>query len=128
MKKTTRCGTTWEYPLDKKTNFKCEGYRGLYTIIDAATYRNEVYVLLEHNDYGDETPFLLAVLPCACLRWYVVEKMNGKQEKSFFVRERDILEDTYEPIDEAIDEHYNGVKLEDIEFWTDEEINNMEVI
>ena len=128
MKKTTKCGTTWEYPLDMKSNFKCEGYSGFYTIIDAATYENEVYVLLEHNDYGDETPFLLTVLPCACLRWYVVEKMNGKQEKSFFIRESDILNEGWDSIEHLIIDAYNvKPELSDIEFWTDEEINNMEV-
>lgn len=127
MLKTTKCGTTWGYPLDRKSNIKCEGYRGLYTIIDAAVYKSEVYVLLEHNTYGDEAPYNLAVLPTACLRWYVVEKFNGKEEKSFFIRERDILEETYDSIDIAIQDHYYGVIDDEIEFWTDEEIDNMEV-
>lgn len=128
MKKTTKCGTIWEYPLDERSKIKCEGYRGYYTIIDAATYKNEVYVLLEHYSYGDETDLLLAVLPTVWLRWYVIEKPNGKQEKYFFIRREDILEETYDSIDIAIDDHYNGtVELDEIEIWTDEEINNMEV-
>lgn len=128
MLKTMKSGVIYSYPLNKATNFKCEGYRGFYTIIDAATYHNEVYVFLEHNNFGDEAPLLLAVLPLGCLRWYVVEKSNGKQEKYFFIRERDILEESYDTISIAIDDHYNGtVKLDETNIWTDEEINNMEV-
>lgn len=127
MFKIMKNGTTWGYPLDMKSKIKCEGYRGFYTIIDAATYKSEVYVLLEHNTYGDEVAYVLAVLPTACLRWYVVDKYNGQQEKSFFIRERDILEDTYDSIDIAIHDHYYGVIDDDIEFWTDDEINAMEV-
>ena len=128
MKKTTRCGTTWEYPLDKKSNIKCEGHRGLYTIIDAANYKNEVHVLLEHNTYGDDTPFLLAVLPFDCLRWYVFER-NCKQEKSFFIREQDILNDGWDSIEHLIMDADDGrSRLSDIEIWTEEEINNMEVM
>jgi hypothetical protein len=127
MLKTMESGVTWNYPLDKKSNIKCEGHRGFWTILDAATYHNEVYVLLEHNDYGDETPFLLAILPCACLRWYVVEKMNDKQEKSFFIREKDILEEGWDSIEHLIIDAYNGKpELGDIKFWTDEEINTIQ--
>ena len=128
MKKTTRCGTTWEYPLDMKSNIKCEGHRGLWTILDAATYKNEVYVLLEHNTYGDYMSFLLAVLPSSCLRWYVVEKMNGKQEKSFFIREQDILNDGWDSIEDLIMDADDRARLGDIEIWTEEEIDNMEVM
>lgn len=128
MLKKMKSGVTYAYPLDKATNFKCEGYRGFYTIIDVATYHNEVHVFLEHNTYGDEAPLLLAVLPLACLRWYIFEKPSGKQEKYFFIRERDILEESYDTISIAIDDHYNGtVELDEIDIWTDEEINNMEV-
>lgn len=127
MLKTMKSGVTYSYPLDKRSKFKCEGYVGSYSIIDAATYQDEVYVFLEHNTYGDETACILAVLPLACLRWYVVDKMNGKQEKYFFIRERDILEESFDTISIAIDDHYNGaVELDEIEFWEDEEINNME--
>ena len=128
MKKTTRCGTTWEYPLDMKSNIKCEGHRGLWTILDAATYENEVHVLLEHNTYGDETPFLLAVLPYDCLRWYVFEREDGKQEKSFFIREQDILNDGWDSIEHLIMDASDRARLGDIEIWTEEEINNMEVM
>ena len=129
MKKTTKSGVTWIYPLNKKTNIKCECYHGFYTIIDAATYQNQVYVLLEHNTYGDEAPLLLVALPSTCLRWYIVEKMNCAQEKSFFIRERDILEESYDTIADALGDHYPEAEFDDfdnIEFWTDEEIDNME--
>ena len=127
MRKTTRCGTTWEYPLNRKSNFKCEGHRGFWTILDAATYKNEVHVLLEHNTYGDETPFLLAVLPYDCLRWYIFER-GDKQEKSFFIREQDILNDGWDSIEHLIMEANDRARLGDIEIWTEEEIDNMEVM
>ena len=127
MLKTTRSSRTWSYPLDMKSNIKCEGHRGLWTILDAATYKNEVHVLLEHNTYGDETPFLLVVLPFDCLRWYVFER-DGKQEKSFFIREQDILNDGWDSIEHLIMEVSDRARLGDIEIWTEEEINNMEVI
>ena len=73
MLKTMESGVVYSYPLDKRTDIKCEGYRGYYTIIDAAIYDGRVYALLEHNDYGDETAFLLVVLPITVLRWYVIE-------------------------------------------------------
>lgn len=126
MLKTMKSGVTYSYPLDSKSNFKCEGYRGFYTMIDVATYRNEVHVFLEHNTYGDEAPLLLVVLPLACLRWYIFEKPSGKQEKYFFIRERDILEESYDTMSIAIDDHYdNVVDIDDIEFWTDEEIDTI---
>lgn len=129
MKKKMASGVIWSYPLNKKSKIKCEGYVGSYSIIDAATYQNEVYVFLEHNQYGDETELLLAVLPRACLRWYIVENNNGKQEKYFFIKERDILAESYDTISIAIDDHYNStVELDEIEIWTDEEINKMEVM
>lgn len=131
MLKTMESGRTYSFPLNRKSAFKCEGYEGSYSMIDAATYDDYVYVLLEHNTYGDEAPLLLVVLPSTCLRWYIVEKMNGKQEKSFFVRERDILEESYDTIADALGDHYPEAEFDDfdnIEFWTDEEIDNMEVI
>ncbi len=128
MRKTTKSGVTYSYPINKKSKIKCEGYSGAYTIIDAATYDGEVYVFLEHDFYGDETAYLLAVLPLTCLRWYVVDKMNGNQLKRLFIRSDDILAESYDSIDVALLDEYDGAELEDIEFWTDEEINNMEVM
>lgn len=128
MKKTTKCGTTWEYPLDMKSEIKCEGYRGYYTIIDAATYKSEVYVFLEHDWYGDETALLLAVLPTDRLRWYVVDKCNGKQERYFFIRTEDIIAESYDTISITLSDCYPIAELDEIEIWTDEEINNMEVM
>jgi hypothetical protein len=126
MLKTMKSGVEYSYPLDKNSKIKCEGYIGTYTIIDAATYENEVHVLLEHDFYGDETACLLAVLPLNCLRWYVVDKMNGNQIKLLFIRSHDILEESFDSIDIALSDHYGDVD-EDVEFWTEEEINNMEV-
>jgi hypothetical protein len=127
MLKTMESGRTYSFPLDKKTSIKCEGHRGFWSIIDAATYKSEVYVLLEHNTYGDEASFLLAVLPCTCLRWYVVDKMNGQQDKAFFIREQDVLNDGWDSIEDLIMDVDDRAELEDIEFWADEEIDNMEV-
>ncbi len=128
MLKTTKSGVTYNYPINKKSKIKCEGYAGAYTIIDAATYDNEVYVFLEHDFYGDETACLLAVLPVNCLRWYVVDKNDGSQIKRLFIRSDDILEESYDTISIALGDYYPDAELEDIEFWEDEEINNMEVI
>lgn len=130
MLKTMKSGVTWSYPLDMKSNIKCEGYRGSYTIIDAAIYQNEVYIFLEHNTYGDEVPCLLAVLPVGCLRWYTVEKFNSKRkhEKYFFIRERDIIAESYDTISLALSDCYPIAELEEIDIWSDEEIDNMEVI
>jgi hypothetical protein len=125
MKKTMQ-GITYFYPLDRRSKIKCEGYRGSYTIIDAAIYKDEVYVLLEHDWYGDETALLLAVLP-DCYRWYVIEGTSGKTTKRFFIAERDILGETYESIDDALLEHYVDAELDEIDILTDEEINNVEV-
>lgn len=126
MKKITRSGRTWKYPLDMQSNVKCEGHRGLYTILDAAVYKNEVHVLLEHNTYGDEVPFLLAVLPFDCLRWYIFER-NGKETKSFFIREQDILNEGWDGIERLImDADHGRPRLEDIEIWTHKEIDAME--
>lgn len=131
MLKTTKSGVTWSYPLDKKTSIKCEGYIGYWSIIDAATYDGRVHILLEHNTYGDDAQFILAILPVTCLIWYVVDKCNGKQNKSFFIRMGDILEETYNTISDALGDHYSKAGFDDldnIEFWTDEEINNMEEV
>ena len=128
MLKTTKSGITYAYPLDRKSKFKCEGYRGSYSMIDAATYDGDVYVLLEHNFYGDETAYLLAVLPLDCFRWYIIEAVNGKKNKQFFIDARDIIGESFDSIDVAIDDYSDKVvELDDIEFWTDEEIENMEV-
>ena len=128
MLKTMKAGVAYAYPLDKKSKIKCEGYRGSYSIIDAATYNGEVYVFLEHNWYGDETELLLAVLPLDCFRWYVVETSSGKTTKCFFIESRDILGESFDTISIAIDAYYKGtVELDEIDIWTDEEINNMEV-
>ena len=128
MLKTTKSGVTWSYPLDEKSKIKCEGYYGSYTIIDAVTYENKVYVFLEHNTYGDETACLLAVLPVNNLRWYVVDKNDGSQIKRLFIRSDDILEESFDTISIALGDYYPDAELEDIEFWTDEEINNMKVV
>ena len=128
MLKTMKSGVTYAYPLDKKSKIKCEGYRGSYSIIDAATYNGEVYVFLEHNWYGDETALLLAVLPLDCFKWYVVETSSGKTKKCFFIESKDIFEESFDTISIAIDDYYKGtVELDEIDIWTDEEINNMEV-
>ena len=128
MLKTMKSGVTYAYPLDKRSKLKCEGYRGFYTIIDAVTYNGEVHVFLEHDWYGDETALLLAVLPVDCYRWYVVDGSSGKQLKHFFIRSDDILEESCDTISIALSDYYPDVELDEIEFWTDEEINNMEVI
>ena len=126
MLKTTKSGVTYAYPLNKKSNFKCEGYRGNYSIIDAANYDGNVYVLLEHNFWGDETAYLLAVLPQDCFRWYVVETSSGKTKKCFFIDQRDIIGESFDEIDVAIDDYSDKVVDNDnIEFWTDEEINTI---
>lgn len=128
MLKTTKSGITYAYPLDRKSNFKCEGYRGGYSMIDAATYDGDVYVLLEHNFYGDETSYLLAVLPLDCFRWYLVETSSGKTKKYFFIDQRDIIGESFDDIAVAIDDNSDRIiDVDDIEIWTDEEINNMEV-
>lgn len=128
MLKARKSGLMYSYPLDKRSKFKCEGFSGSYSIIDAATYQGEVYVFLEHNYWGDETACILAVLPLGCLRWYVVERSDGRQEKYFFIRERDILEESHDTISIALSDCYPKAELDDIELWTDEEINNMEVM
>ena len=127
MKKTTKSGVSYEYPLDKRSEFKCEGYVGSYSIIDAVTYDSRVYVFLEHNIYGDETALLLAILPTNCLRWYVVEQSSGKTCKRFFIPSKSILEESFDTISIALSDHYPDAELDDIEIWTEEEINNMEV-
>lgn len=127
MLKIMKSGVTYAYPLDMRSKIKCEGYRGFYTIIDAVTYDGKVHVFLEHDWYGDETALLLAVLPIDCLRWYVVDGSSGKQIKRFFIKSEDILEESFDTISIALDDHYANAELDKIEFWTDEEINNMEV-
>lgn len=126
MLKTTKSGVIWSYPLDKKSKIKCEGYYGSYTIIDAATYDGEVYVFLEHDFYGDETACLLAVLPVKDLRWYVVDKNDGSQIKRLFIRSDDILEESFDTISIALGDYDPDADLEDIEFWTDEEIDTIQ--
>ena len=126
MLKTMKSGVTYAYPLDRKSKFKCEGYRGSYSMIDAATYEGNVYVFLEHNFYGDETACLLAVLPLDCFRWYVVETSSGKTKKCFFIDSRDILDESFDTISIAIDDYYKGtVESDEIELWTDEEIDKI---
>lgn len=127
MLKTMESGVAYSYPLDKRSKIKCEGYCGFYTIIDAVTYDGRVYVFLEHDWYGDETALLLSVLPVDCFRWYVVDGSSGKQIKRFFISSDDILEESFDTISIALSDHYPDVELDEIEFWTDEEINNMEV-
>ena len=126
MLKTMKSGITFAYPLDRKSTFKCEGYRGSYSMIDAATYDGDVYVLLEHNFYGDETAYLLAVLPQDCFRWYVVETSSGKTKKYFFIDQRDIIGESFDTLSIAIDDNSEKlINVDDIEFWTDEEINTI---
>ena len=126
MLKTTKSGVTYAYPLDKKSKIKCEGHIGAYTIIDAAVYEGDVYVLLEHDWYGDETALLLAVLEPDYFRWYVVETSSGKQKKQFFIVSRNILGDSFDSIDIAMNDYLdNVVEVDDIEFFTDEEINKI---
>lgn len=124
MKKTMQDGTVHKYPLNRRSNFRCEGYDGAYSMIDAATYDDTVYVLLEHNFYGDETALLVAALPNDWLRWYIGEK-NGRIIKRFFIPAEDIIEATWDSIDIVLRDVYDA-EDEDIEFWTDEEIDDME--
>lgn len=130
MLKTMESGVTWSYPLDKKTGIKCEGHYGYWSILDAATYDGRVYVLLEHNTYGDDTPFLLTMLPSTLLRWYVIENPSkDKTRKYFYIPKEDIINDGWDSIEHFIIGAYNyKPRLEDIKIWTDEEIDNMEAI
>lgn len=123
MLKTTKSGITYSCPINKKSKIKCEGYSGSYSIIDAASCDEDVYVLLEHNFYGDETALLLALLPLDCLRWYMVEK-DGRQIKRFFIQSQDIIAETWDSIIDTLEDSYP--QLDGIEFWEDEEINHME--
>lgn len=120
-------GKTYSYPLNKRSDFKCEGYNGTYSMIDAATYDGTVYVLLEHNFYGDETALLVVALPDDCLRWYTVEHndINVPTLKRCFIPTEDIIEETWDSIDVVLQDAYDA-EDEDIEFWTDEEMSDME--
>ena len=120
-------GTTYSYPLNRRSDFKCEGFDGPYSMIDAATYDDTVYVLLEHNFYGDETALLVAALPNDYLRWYTVERNdpNVPTLKRCFIPAEDIIEATWDSIDIVLRDVYDA-EDEDIEFWTDEEMCDME--
>ena len=124
MLKTRELGVGWCFPLNTKSKIKCDGYKGVYTIIDAVTYNNQVFVLLEHDYYGDETALLLATLPQDGLRWYVIER-DGKQIKCFFINMSNIINETWDPISVALSEVYPDAELEDFEYWTDEEMEAM---
>lgn len=56
-------GVTRITPITSKTNCKVESRLGLWTIIDAAVVRSNVYALLEHNTYGDDTDYILVHVP-----------------------------------------------------------------
>ena len=50
----------------------------------------------------------------------------GKTKKCFFIDARDILCESFDTISIAIDDYYNGtVESDDIELWTDEEIDTI---
>lgn len=127
MKKIMQDGKVYNWPLNRKSEIKCDGYRGVYSIIDAATYDGTVYVLLEHNTYGDETALLLAALPNDRLRWLNVEfnDIYYAPLKRFFILAKDIIEETWDSIDIVLADCYDCDE-EDIEFWTDEEMDDME--
>ena len=128
MLKTMKSGLTYSYPINKKTAFKCEGYEGAYSVIDAVTYCDFVYVLLEHNTWGDETALLVAALPPKHLSWYVVERNDGITVKRFFIEQEDIIDDTWDLLLDVMLDYDPDATEEDFEFWTDEEIDNMEGI
>lgn len=130
MRKELSNGVIIEFPANKQVAFKVEGRRGYYTIIDAASTSLETYLLLEHNTYGEDD-MVVVMLPHT-RNPLVLERyddgdfnvgLSKPAEFAIFISEQKIIAETYDDIITTLEDH--DVFTDDIEIWSDEEINDL---
>ena len=130
MKKTFD-NFTQKFLATSKTYIKVEGHRGYFHILDVATVGDDIYVLLEHNVYGDEANLLVITLPTSA--WpLIISRSNGVEinvglgetaRYAIFIPENLILAETYDDIittlqdNDIVDESHAAI------LWSDEEID-----
>ena len=129
MLKTTKSGVTYSYPIHSATPIKVEGRYGIWYIIDACLNGDEIYTLLESEQYGDETALLLVKLPKTNNSYITREDHNGNViTKTYYLRSKFEIAETYDDIVTAlIDEDLIDCE-DDCDMLSDEEIDDMEVI
>lgn len=129
MLKTTKSGVTYSYPVTTKTPIKVEGRYGLWSIVDARVNDDAIYALLEHNEYGDETAYLLVKMPTKNNCYLVREDRYGTQiSKTYYLRSKFEIAETYDDIVTALIDEDLIDDEDDCEMLLDAEIDNMEVI
>ena len=117
----------YKCPITQKTSIKVEERFGTWGVISAYLTGNGLYALLESEDYGDETAFLLVKLP-KFRNLYLVRKDSSGNfiDEIYYLRQKLVISETYDDIitalidEDLINEENDGYLL------TDEEINNME--
>lgn len=117
-------GVTRITPITSKTECKIEGRMGLWTIIDAAVVRANVYVLLEHNTYGDETSLVLAKIPSKP-KWLVVYEKDWvtKIREVFYFPSGYEKGETYDDIVTALKDEGIISDESECEILSDEDLN-----
>ena len=129
MLKRTKSGVIYSYPINKKTSIKVEGRYGSWSIIDACLSGDNIYALLESNQYGDETALLLVKLPDTDNCYLVKEDRYGNViSKMYYLRSRFEIAETYDDIVTAMVDEDLIDGEDDCDMLLDAEIDNMEVI
>ena len=111
-------------PITSKTECTLEGRIGLWTIIDAAVVRANVYVLLEHNTYGDETSLVLAKIPSKP-KWLVLYERDWvtKMKEVFYFPSEYERGTTYDDIVTALFDEDIIQNKEECVIISDEDLN-----
>ena len=117
-------GVTRITPMTSKTECKIESRLGLWTIIDAAVVRSNVYALLEHNTYGDDTELILVHIPSKP-KWLVLyeKDWSTKMKEIFYFPQEYEKGETYDDIVTALKDEGIISDESECEILSDEDLN-----
>ena len=122
------------HPATSRSAFRVEGYHEYFTIIDVATIKGgATFALLEGNISGEENTVVVQ-LPMSPRKVKIIRNYYGesfdvglKEEVgfAFFIPNHLIIEDAYgNTLDEVL--ACNDYDTDDIQFWSQEEIDTKE--
>jgi hypothetical protein len=123
-------GKAYILGITKHTNIKLEGHVGLWTVIDAIFYDGNLYGLLEHNTYGDETAYQIVKLNRDDYREYWLECKGSDKEGSYYIPVSRQIAETCDDLITGLQDYGMLEDLLDEEaeklYLTDYEMNNIE--
>ena len=133
MYKEFENGVKISLPLTMDTNIYVEGY-GTYTILDVASFGLDIYALLESNIRGEED-MLVVTLPISKSKLRIIKRYDGKQilpsgrstkvDYIIFLREKEVGCEAYNDLKTELEAFLDEEKIEALEFWSEEEIDNI---